>query len=59
MTWDAPDRTTASPASATTCGTRDRRSAFNRRQTMPAALAGVIAAVQADVVVLSYNNDHG
>ncbi len=33
------------------------RSQFNRRQTMPAALAGVIAAVRADTVVLSYNNE--
>jgi adenine-specific DNA-methyltransferase len=33
------------------------RSRFNRRQTMPAALAGVIGAVRADIVVLSYNNE--
>ena len=33
------------------------RSQFNRRLTMPAALAGVIAAVRADTVVLSYNNE--
>jgi adenine-specific DNA-methyltransferase len=33
------------------------RSQFNRRQTMPSALAGVIASVQADTVVLSYNNE--
>ncbi len=34
-----------------------QRSAFNGRRTMPAALARVIAAVQAEVVVLSYNNE--
>ncbi|HEY1989373.1 MAG TPA: DNA adenine methylase [Acidimicrobiales bacterium] len=33
------------------------RSQFNRRQTMPAALAGVIAGVRAETVVLSYNNE--
>ena len=33
------------------------RSPFNRRQTMPAALAGVIAGVRADTVVLSYNDE--
>jgi len=33
------------------------RSQFNRRRTMPAALAGVIASVEADTVVLSYNNE--
>jgi adenine-specific DNA-methyltransferase len=33
------------------------RSQFNRRQTMPAALAGVIDGVRADTVVLSYNNE--
>ena len=34
-----------------------RRSAFNGRRTMPAALAQVVAAVQAEVVILSYNNE--
>jgi adenine-specific DNA-methyltransferase len=33
------------------------RSQFNRRLTMPAALAGVIDGVRADTVVLSYNNE--
>ncbi|HWD52810.1 MAG TPA: DNA adenine methylase [Acidimicrobiales bacterium] len=33
------------------------RSPFNRRLTMPAALAEVIAAVRADTVVLSYNDE--
>jgi adenine-specific DNA-methyltransferase len=35
----------------------DRRSAFNGKRTMPAALGEVVAAVQADVVILSYNNE--
>jgi adenine-specific DNA-methyltransferase len=34
-----------------------RRSAFNGRRTMPAALAQVVAAVEAEVVILSYNNE--
>ncbi len=34
-----------------------RRSAFNGRRTMPAALGRVIAGVRAEVVVLSYNNE--
>jgi adenine-specific DNA-methyltransferase len=33
------------------------RSAFNGRRTMPSALAGVIAALEAEVVLLSYNNE--
>jgi adenine-specific DNA-methyltransferase len=33
------------------------RSQFNRRRTMPVALAGVIDGVRADTVVLSYNNE--
>ncbi len=33
------------------------RSPFNSRRTMPEALAGVIAAVRADTVILSYNNE--
>ncbi len=35
----------------------DRRSAFNGKRTMPAALGEVVAAVEADVVILSYNNE--
>ena len=33
------------------------RSPFNRRRTMPGALADVVSAVDADVLVLSYNNE--
>ena len=35
----------------------ERRSAFNSRRDMPRALADVIAALQADIVVLSYNDE--
>ncbi len=34
-----------------------RRSPFNGRRTMPAALAQVVANVRAEVVILSYNNE--
>ena len=33
------------------------KSVFNRRGTMPAALASLIAAVPAEVVIVSYNNE--
>jgi len=35
----------------------DGRSAFNSRRTMPGALASVVGAVEADVVMLSYNDE--
>jgi adenine-specific DNA-methyltransferase len=35
----------------------ERHSAFNSRREMPEALAAVIGALQADVVVLSYNDE--
>lgn len=36
---------------------RDRRSAFNSRRTMPDALARVVAEVDAETLVLSYNDE--
>jgi adenine-specific DNA-methyltransferase len=56
VAWDAP------PHYGVACKRDDlrdpdRRSAFNGRRTMPAALGAVIADVRADVVVLSYNNE--
>ena len=50
-------RTTASPASASTAAIQSTRSAFNSRRTMPAALAAVIAGVDAELVVVSYNDE--
>ena len=35
----------------------ERRSAFNGRRTMPAALAQVVSSVRAEVMILSYNNE--
>ncbi|MGA8727014.1 MAG: DNA adenine methylase [Acidimicrobiales bacterium] len=56
VAWDRPDHY------GVACKRGDlrdpaTRSAFNGRRTMPVALAGVIAALSADVVVLSYNNE--
>ena len=56
VAWDAPEHY------GVACKRDDlrdpaRRSAFNGRRSMPAALEGVIAGVQAGVVVLSYNNE--
>jgi adenine-specific DNA-methyltransferase len=56
VAWDAPDHYGVACKRA---DLRDpeRRSAFNGRRTMPSALAGVIAEVRAEVVLLSYNNE--
>ena len=56
VAWDRPDHY------GVACKREDlrdpaTRSAFNGRRTMPVALAGVIAALSAEVVVLSYNNE--
>lgn len=56
VAWDAPDHY------GIACKREDLRqpigrSPFNRRRTMPEALAGVIAALRADTVVLSYNDE--
>ncbi len=56
VAWDAPAHY------GVACKRQDlrdpaRRSAFNGRRTMPVALGRVITAVEAEVVVLSYNNE--
>ncbi len=56
VAWDAPGHY------GIACKREDlrepgRRSAFNGRRSMPSALAGVVAALRAEVVVLSYNNE--
>ncbi|MGH9080973.1 MAG: DNA adenine methylase [Acidimicrobiales bacterium] len=56
VAWDAP------PHYGVACKRddlrdRQRRSAFNGKRTMPVALGQVIAAVQAEVIILSYNNE--
>ncbi len=56
VAWDAP---THYGVACKRDDLRDpaRRSPFNGRRTMAAALGGVLGAVRADVVVLSYNNE--
>jgi adenine-specific DNA-methyltransferase len=56
VAWDAP------PHYGIACKRLDSRddatkSVFNATRAMPAALAGVVAQVRAEVVVLSYNNE--
>jgi adenine-specific DNA-methyltransferase len=56
VAWDAPE------AYGVACKRLDARdpstaSVFNRRRAMPTALATVIDEAQADVVVLSYNDE--
>jgi adenine-specific DNA-methyltransferase len=52
--WDAPEHY---GVACKRVDTRERRSVFNSRRTMPAALAEVIAGLRADVVVVSYNDE--
>lgn len=52
--WDAPEHY---GIACKRVDTRERRSVFNSRRTMPAALAGVLARLRAEVVVLSYNDE--
>jgi adenine-specific DNA-methyltransferase len=55
VAWDAPE------AYGVACKREEirtgARSLFNSRRTMPGALAGVVADIQADVAVLSYNDE--
>ncbi len=52
--WDAPEHY---GVACKRVDTRERRSVFNSRRTMPDALAGVLGRLRADVVVLSYNDE--
>lgn len=52
--WDAPEHY---GVACKRVDTRERRSVFNSRRTMPAALAGVLARLRTEVVVLSYNDE--
>ena len=56
VAWDAPDHY------GVACKRTDARdgatkSAFNTKRTMPAALAATVAAVESEVLVLSYNDE--
>ncbi|HWJ81642.1 MAG TPA: DNA adenine methylase [Nocardioides sp.] len=52
--WDAPEHY---GVACKRVDTRETRSAFNSRRTMPSALREVLGAVRADVVVVSYNDE--
>ena len=56
VAWDAPDHYGIACKRAE-LRDPDTRSAFNGRRTMPVALADVVSRLEADVVVLSYNNE--
>jgi adenine-specific DNA-methyltransferase len=52
--WDAPEHY---GVACKRVDTRETRSVFNRRRTMPDALRRVLSAVSADVLVVSYNDE--
>lgn len=54
--WDAPEHYGVA-AKRVDARDRETRSAFNSRGSMPAAFAQLIATVQADLVVVSYNDE--
>jgi adenine-specific DNA-methyltransferase len=56
VAWDAPE---AYGVARKRLDARDpsTRSAFNSKRTMPAALASVVAQVECDLLVLSYNDE--
>jgi len=56
VAWDAPE---AYGVARKRVDARDpsTRSAFNSKRTMPAALASVVASVDCDLLVLSYNDE--
>ena len=56
VAWDAPEHYGVA-CKRTDLRDPSTRSPFNSRRTMPAALAGVVARLDAEVVVLSYNNE--
>jgi adenine-specific DNA-methyltransferase len=56
VAWDAPPHYGVA-AKREDLREPGRRSPFNSRRTMPGALADVVSAVDAGVVILSYNNE--
>ncbi len=52
-----PPTTTAWRASGSTRATKSTKSVFNSKRTMPAALAQVVADVDCDLLILSYNDE--
>ncbi len=56
VAWDAPEHYGVACKRAD-CRDDATRSVFNSRREMPAALAALVAAVRAEVLVLSYNDE--
>ena len=56
VAWDRPDHYGVA-RKRTDARDEATKSVFNRKREMPAALAATIAAVQADIVVVSYNDE--
>lgn len=52
--WDAPEHY---GVACKRVDVRERRSVFNSRRTMPAALTDLLARLRAEVVVVSYNDE--
>ncbi len=57
VAWDAPAHYGVACKRVDARDDESTRSPFNSRRTMPAALASVIAAVDAELVVVSYNDE--
>ena len=57
VAWDAPAHYGVACKRVDARDDDSTRSPFNSRRTMPAALASVIAAVDAELVVVSYNDE--
>lgn len=56
VAWDRPDHYGVA-AKRVDARDADTKSVFNRKREMPAALAATIAAVDADVLMVSYNDE--
>lgn len=52
--WDEPDHY---GVACKRIDTRERRSVFNSKRSMPAALADVLGRLEAEVVIVSYNDE--
>ena len=57
VAWDAPEAYGVARKRVDARDDPSTRSVFNSKRTMPGALAEVVRAVDADLLVLSYNNE--
>lgn len=56
VAWDAPEHYGVA-CKRTDARDEDTKSIFNSKRTMPAALAGVVASVDCELLILSYNDE--